>query len=208
MKFANFKSKVQQYPLFRSAIFPFLTDDPATLRRQVSEWCKKGYLLQLKRGVYTIPLEDGTLKFSRYFLANQLYSPSYVSLESALSFYNMIPEAVHAITSVTTKKTQRFENTYGSFQYHHIKPNLYSDYLTAIDERDLKFFIATKERALIDFFYFKARELKSFDHNVFQENFRLQNYEDIDKKKLLQITGMFSQKKLLNLVELFLSQME
>lgn len=208
MKFNIFKTKVKQYPMFHSKIFPHLTDDVPTLRRQVSEWTKKGYLLQLKRGLYCLREEDRQENFSRFFLANQLYSPSYISLESALSYYNMIPEAVHTVTSVSPKKTQRFENACGLFRYYHIKNEIYSDYVSVEDEFGLHFFIASKERALIDFLYFKTRGLKNIEASIFTEDFRLQNLDDIDPEKLLRITGMFSQKKLLQLVLLLIEQRE
>jgi hypothetical protein len=208
MRFDQFKAKVRTFPLFRSTLFCHLTKDVPTLRRQMTEWCDKGSLIQLKRGMYTLPDNDRAVKFSRFFLANQLYTPSYISLESALSYYNMIPEAVHTVTSVSPKKTQQFTNQYGLFQYHHIKPDLYGDYLVVKDEFANTYFIASKERALIDFLYLRPRGLKSYDESIFTENFRLQYCEDIDQEKLLQITSIFSQKKLLDLVMLFIKWMD
>ncbi len=107
MKFSAFRSVVKGYPLFRSNLFEHITDNVPLLRRQITEWVAKGYILVLKRGIYMLSEEFRVTRCSNYFLANQLYTPSYVSLESALSYYGLIPEAVYATTSVTTKKTAR-----------------------------------------------------------------------------------------------------
>ncbi len=158
--------------------------------------------------MYTLPNESRGVKFSRMFLANQLYTPSYISLESALSYYNMIPEAVHTVTSISSKKTQKFINEYGLFQFHHIKPSLYGDYDVHKDEFNNNIFIASKERALVDFLYLRARGFKTVDAAIFSENFRFQNVADVDKDKILKIANIFSQKKLLEWVNLLIKWQE
>jgi len=45
-------------------------------------------------------------------IANELVSPSYISLETVLSFYSIIPDAVVSYTSVTTKQTKFFKNDF------------------------------------------------------------------------------------------------
>ena len=206
MKFSKFKQLVQNYPLFRSSLFQHLTEEVPTLRRQVSEWCAKGYLIQLKRGVYTLKDEDRSVHFSRFFLSNQLYAPSYVSLESALGFYNMIPEGVFAVTAVSSKKTQTFETDLGLFSYHHIKLNYFNDYISQKDEFGQTFSIATPERALVDLLYFKTRGLKKISPAIFTEHFRLQNLSILNKEKLLQTAITLNQKNLLDLTELLIKQ--
>ena len=116
----------------------------------------------------------------------------------------MIPEAVHAVTSISPKKTQRFQNHFGLFQYYHIQKKCYGDYVSIKDEFGNPFFIATPERELVDFLYFRTRGLRKFDQSIFSESFRLQNLQMIDQDKLRETTGVFSQKKLLGLVELLI----
>lgn len=208
MNFETFKAKVRNLPFFRSNIFTHLEKNTGFLRRQVSEWVDKGYLLQLKRGVYTLREEDRGRPLSTYFLANQLYSPSYISLESALSYYGFIPERVEAITSVSSKKTQQFSNPMGNFTYRHIKPELFEDVIPKKDEYNQTFFIASPERCMIDFFYFKSRELKKIDEDIFDISFRLQHLERLNKQKLKTISKKFGQKKLSMLTELFLNYLK
>jgi hypothetical protein len=204
MDFAKFKSLVKKYPFFRSNIFIHLEKNTNFLRRQVSEWVQKGYLIQLKRGVYTLSIEDAKTPFSKFFLANQLYSPSYISLETALSYYGFIPERVEAITSVSPKKTQAFTNTLGNFTYRHIKAELFEDYIMKTDEYNQNFFIASPERSIIDFLYFKCRELEYISDDIFELSYRFQYLESLNKQKLKIISDKFRIKKLSEITALFL----
>jgi len=97
---------------------------PKLDKRRLVEWSKKGYIENVKRGFYRftdLPKQEGL----QYFSANKIYSPSYVSLESALSFYQIIPEAVFTITSVSTLNTTTLNSTLGNFTYAHIKENFF-----------------------------------------------------------------------------------
>jgi len=208
MKFADFREKTKEYPLIHSHSFTQLTDDVATLRRQVHEWVRKGWLLQLKSGVYTLRDDDRKTGLSRYFIANQLYFPSYVSLETALSFYGMIPEAVYTITSITSKKSQRFSNKFGQFVYHSIKPDCFGGFITIKDEFGYPCFLATKEKAIIDLLYFRTQGLRTFDKSIFEEFFRLQNLSQLNKEKLMSIALGIKQKKLISLITLLIEHME
>jgi len=208
MKYSEFRARVQDYPVFRSNIFPHLTDNVGLLRRQVSAWKKKGYVEQLKRGVYTLRQEDRNVGLSGYFLANYLYTPSYISLESALSFYGLIPEAVYGITSVTSRKTQRFNNTLGDFTYHHIKSSVYGGYHTELDEFSNHFYMASREKAVIDFLYFRLSTFSITDYDVFALSFRFQNLDTLNKARLRDITIEFNNKKLQDIMCNLIAYME
>lgn len=208
MNYATFRDLVKKYPIFRSNILPHLDKHPATLRRQIVEWCDKKYIHQLKRGVYTLRDEDRAVKFSSYFLANNLYTPSYISLETALSYYGFIPERVETVTSISSKKTQRFTNNYRNFVYHHIAADLYGDFVTTKDEYGNNFFIATPERAIIDFLYLKTRGLKNITKDIFETSYRLQNLDLLNKSLLRNIEKKFQQKKLTQLTRWLIEYME
>ena len=204
MRYAEFRNIVSRYPFFKSSILEHLSQKPAILRRQLVDWVKKGYVRQLKKGIYTLCDQDRAVNVSRYFLANNLYLPSYLSLETALSYYNLIPEKVVILASVTTKKTQYFQNYYGNFIYRHIATALFNNFIQVCDENHNVFFIATPEKAIFDFFYFKYNELDRFDADVFDLSFRFQNLEIINKNKLLELANSVKQKKLKVLLNLFI----
>jgi predicted transcriptional regulator of viral defense system len=159
----------------------------------------------LKRGLYTLCDEDRAAKFSRHYLANQLYMPSYISLESALSYYNIIPEGVYAITSVSSKKTQQFNNAFGQFIYHHVDPELFGDFVLLHDEFNNPVYIASKERAIIDFLYLKVPWARKYDHDIFTLSYRFQNLQDVDIEKLRTIAKKFKQDKIQRLLEVLIA---
>ena len=96
-------------------------------------------------------------------LANAIYSPSYLSLEWALSHYGLIPEAVHVFTSVASRVTRMFENPLGRFEYRHIQQSLF----TGFTRRELlgaDVYMEQPEKAVLDFLYFSPGEWSAERH--------------------------------------------
>jgi len=75
------------------------------------------FLIRLKRGLYVVAPKLLNQPLSKELIANHLYGPSYVSLQSALSFYGLIPERVHTVNSITIKRSRNFSTPLGDFYY-------------------------------------------------------------------------------------------
>jgi predicted transcriptional regulator of viral defense system len=180
MKEKNFIEKNIDMPLISSRDFPLISDNPEMLRVQVHKWVEKGTLIQLKRGLYLLNV-PGIKKPPDFYIANKIVFPSYVSMESALSYHGLIPEAVYSIVSVTTKKTNSFNNKSGNFLYHHIKRELFRDYQkTEIEGFHVN--IACPEKSVADYLYFKYTNVENF------KEVRFQNIDILDMKKLNKVT--------------------
>ena len=149
---------------------------------------KSNLFVKLRNGFYI--LKD--TRPSLYTIANRLYRPSYISLESALSFYGIIPETVYGITSVSTKATREFESEIGVFSYQKIKRDAFSGYELK-DIHGEKIFIADAEKALADYLYF-------VDLKKIALNDRL-DLNNINKKKLIGYILEFKRKSLINLID-------
>ena len=121
-------------------------------RNNLTRWCRKGLLVKLRNLYYAFPECRQMLDFARY-VANRIYTPSYISLHSALSFYGMIPEEVVQVTSVTTLKTAKFENDFGTFHYQNVKTPLYFGYEIKTMQNGRGLLFATPEKALLDLLY-------------------------------------------------------
>jgi len=108
---------------------------------------KKGSLVKLKRGLY----ETGR-DANPFAIASVLYSPSYVSFQSALSFYGLIPERVVGVTSASlgARKNKNYKTPYGDFSYQDVPEAVFNLGLTWVDDPESPFLIATKEKALCD----------------------------------------------------------
>jgi len=199
MKFNEFVKIYQKAPLVDSSTFSLYNEKPQNLRRQVREWVKKDYLIPLKRGLYIFSSQWRKIQPSVLFMANFLVLPSYVSLEQALGFYEIIPEKVTVITSVTTKKTKIFRNLVGSFEYRSIKEDLFFGFKKEIDNNQ-EFFIALPEKALLDFFYLNNHFQGDFSE---LESLRLQNLEVLNIK-LLETYGLKYNKRIRKIAEVLI----
>lgn len=149
MNYLQFYNQMHTFPVF--SIREIEKQFPEFDFRRLVEWQDKGYVQKLRNRYYLFT--DKALN-ERYlfFVSNKLYSPSYVSLESALSWYGFIPEGVFQVTSCSTRKTQSFDTPLGSFSYRLIKAKLFFGY--KLEQWNSHYItIAEPEKAVIDYLY-------------------------------------------------------
>ncbi|MFH1838345.1 MAG: hypothetical protein ABH808_02530 [Candidatus Kuenenbacteria bacterium] len=149
---------------------------------------KQGFILQLKRGLYVFPENLPP----DIYIANKLYSPSYISLEFALSYYGVIPETVYEITSVTTKATRRFEAIEKIFSYRKIKKAAFTGYEIQ-KQKGLSFYIADAEKAFVDINYLRLKNK--------QKPISRFNKGKINFKKVLRYAKLFNNIKFINIIK-------
>lgn len=202
MKFIEFKKRIEEIPLFQTKELRLILGKKFThsFLNNLKNWQKQGYLIRVRKGFY-YP-DDLKSATNPIILASKIYYPSYVSLESALGHYGIIPEAVFSTTSVTTRKTKSFLSGYfGKFVYKKIKSSAFGGFITR-QEKNVSFNLAVPEKALVDFFYLNRNILngtrEQFFGYRFNEDFRY------DKKKLLGFAKYFKNKKVLQLTEKFI----
>lgn len=149
MKYLEFAQALKPFPCY--SVGEIEKYFPNFDRRRLVEWQDKEYIQKLRNGYYCFsdqPYDNS----SRCYLANRLYRPSYISLESALAWYGFIPEAVFQTISCTTLKPQRIETPRGLYIYRHLKRELFFGY-RLISWRQWKLAIAEPEKVLIDYLY-------------------------------------------------------
>lgn len=149
--------------------FKDFADPYGKIRRLV----QKKELLILSKGIYT---DDASI--SGLYVANAIYGPSYISFNTALSYWGMIPEAVYSITSATTRKLKKksYTNFIGSFTYRDVPAEAYPYGIHIVEENGYRFMIAYKEKALCDRLYELPilKNQKELEHLLF-EDMRLDN---------------------------------
>ena len=150
----------------------------------ISRNLKSGLFLKLRNNFYMLKDSQPPL----YAIANKLYRPSYISLESALSHYGIIPEVVYTVTSVTAKPTREFKTPKSVFSYQRIKKSVFAGYSPVAIEGSVVL-LAEPEKALADYLYF-------VDLRKISLNDRL-NLRNIHKGKLLKFIRLFKRKSLL-----------
>jgi len=168
MRYFELREKLKNYPIFRlEDIFKWFPDENRrTMIFQLSVWTKRGHLERLKRGVY---------KFSDYqindiLVLSDFLLPSYVSCETALNDYGIVPDIPFAVTAVTSAKTSSIKaGKYGLFIYRHIKPELFFGHREIAVDALYSYRIAVPEKALFDFLYLQSFEKRFDPKNCFKE---------------------------------------
>lgn len=162
-------------------------------------WQSKGYILKLRNRWYAFNDAESHENLE-WLAANLIYAPSYVSLHTALSWYNLIPEMVVPTTSVSTRKTNRFSTPIGDFDYHRIKPELFGfGYIlenmdASRNKKSRKVMVATPQKAVLDFFYINS----FYDSEKDMEYLRLNDTELANtlNKEFYQYLEMYKSKAL------------
>ena len=153
MRFREFEAKIKELHAFN------LNDvrkiDPDFHRQQLTYWHNQGYIKPLTGGYYALwdkPTDEKYL----FLVANKVYEPSYVSMESALAYYEIIPETVLGVTSISSRKTKQYKSNWGVFSYRSIKPQYMIGYQIIEYSPGYKFKIASLEKAIVDYLYLNS----------------------------------------------------
>ncbi len=154
---------------------------------RVHSWVKRAFqkeeLVRLKRGVY---LKDH-LPIDAFEIAQHLYGPSYISLESALSYHGWIPEAVYTTTSVSTKKSPTITTAIGIFSYKHTPAEQFFMCVKRIDE----FLIAHPWKALADYVYVYRKKWKNMQEMMEDLRIEKSSIESSNKTVLEEIAQYY-----------------
>ena len=200
MNFVCFKNSLRDFPVF--SIADIRAAHGGFDRRRLSEWQKKGYIKKIVKGYYLfsdIEMNEGLL----LAIANKIYKPSYISFETAMSHYRLIPESIYMITSASTKRTSLFETPLVRFSYRTIKPALFFGY--SLLPGGIK--MAFMEKALLDYFYINPALRTEDDFASLRIN-REEMLNRFNKKQLTDYMRRFSQKRLSKRMGHFLEWLE
>ncbi len=118
---------------------------------KITELVKQGILVPVKRGVYVPGPKLSIAKPEPFLLANHLLGPSYISFETALSYWNLIPERVYEVSSATSQNSKIYKTKVGRFNYKHVPLPYYSFGIKQVElVKNQNVLIATAEKALCD----------------------------------------------------------
>ncbi len=191
MRYLELKIQLEGFLIFSTRDIKKI--DSGFYNQRLSEWQEKGYVRKVTKDYYifsNLELNESVL----FLIANKIYSPSYVSLEMALSYYNLIPESVYGITSVTSQKPKVFKNFLGEFIYRHVKPELMFGY-KLVGYKNHNYKIAEIEKALLDYFYLNSH--LNNEKDFFELRFNKDEFTSIaDEDKLANYLEVFSNKSL------------
>lgn len=122
-----------------SLLFPDISYP--NLKRKISYYVKTGKILRLRKGIY------GKKDYNHLELANKIYTPSYISFETALKKEGVIFQESSA-TFVASYLTRRIQCVGLDIFYRKIKNEVLVN-LRGLERKE-GYFIASKERAFLD----------------------------------------------------------
>jgi len=118
---------------------------------KISELTKQGYLLQIRRGLYILGDQLNVNRPELNLISNHLYGPSYISLETSLFFWGLIPEKVYVTSAMTIKQSNTFDTQIGKFTYHHLSSDYYSFGIQSVNLTNKQtIIIGSPEKSLCD----------------------------------------------------------
>lgn len=158
------------------------------LKKLIYRWKHKGWINSLKKGLYEL-VYPKAFNIPDLYIANKMYQPSYISLETALSHYSIIPEVSMAVTSISTKPTRQYKNSHGLFTYRTVRPDVYAGYYVE-EIRGFSILIAEPEKAFIDYLYFKNYRKRKLQLD--NERFDKKRVTRMEKRKLKNYAALYN----------------
>ena len=192
-------------PIYTAALKAAL-DDYKSPKDKITTLEQSGLLIRLKRGLFVVAPMVHSQPLSKELIANHIYGPSYISLQTALSFYGLIPERVHTVCSMTTKRSSSFINPLGNFDYITVPAAYFAIGIRQeIVNNNYAYLIATPEKALCDMIVetkgLKLQSIKAIQ-NYLEEDLRvdLSIIEHYDVDIIYQCMELGSKKRELTLL--------
>jgi len=192
MEFRRLVEIVGDEPAFETGLLLAGEVGPADVRRQLSRWTKVGLLYQLRRGLYTLAPPFQKVKPHPFVVANRLVRGSFVSCQSALAHYGLIPEHVPVITSVATARPGRWETPLGVYEFRHVKTDQLWGYRLAELGGGQRAFLAMPEKALLDLIYLQP----GGDSPDYLRELRLQHLDRLNRDELQRQADLSGSPKL------------
>jgi len=201
MEFERLLELVGDEPIFETALLLGGKVNPDIVRLQLSRWTNSRRVYQLRRGLYVIAPPYQKVKPHPFLIANRMQRASYVSGQSALAYYGLIPDTVQTTLSVTVGRPERLKTPLGVFEFRHVKPELLRGYrmttLYGLKLPEQQAVVAIPEKALLDLVYLQS----GGDTLAYLRELRLQNLERLDLDELRRQAETFSTPKLRRAVE-------
>ncbi len=202
MDFQRLVEIVQDEPVFETGLLLAGQVDPNNIRRQLTRWTQAGRLYQLRRGLYSLAPPYQKVKAHPFVIANRLVRGSYVSCQSALAHYDLIPESVPTVVSVCSCRPGHRDTPLGSFLFRHVRRKYLGGYQLLEMGDGQQALIAIPEKALLDLVYLTPEG----DSAEYIQSLRLQNLENLNVRSLRDVAGIFDRPKLQRAVEVVIEQ--
>lgn len=157
-------------------------------KRSISRYTQRGFVIKARKGLYFFKNNPP----HEFEVANKVYQPSYISFETALSFYGIIPETIYEVISATLRTTRTFNVNNIQYSYSKIKKNCFNGY-KPIKIKNVTILIGEPEKALVDYLYLVALGKRRLAYERI-------DLSKIRKTKLLSYAKQFEKKKIKEII--------
>jgi predicted transcriptional regulator of viral defense system len=184
------KIKAIKQPVFRTAdVMAALDIQKSHASKMLERLAQHGHIIRLKRGLWSMAEGLDPLALVTYMTAP---FPSYVSLQSALYYHDMISQIPDVIFCVSLARTRTYETPAATISVHHIPGSLFFGY----EERGEQLVrMALPEKALLDFFYLSQARSRLFadlpevefppQFNIKRALDMIRKIEDVRRRKMV-----------------------
>lgn len=182
MSFHDLRNAVQG-EIFDYQMLMFHLSEYKKPRDKATLLLKNQSIIKIKKGLYIFGPTYQRRSISHELIANLIYSPSYISLEYALSKHGLIPERAHTVTSICLSRSKSFNTPIGTFSYASRHASVYPLGIQQVElPQEGGYLIAQPEKALADLI-FQVKEIRDVQEmkEYLYENMRM---EETDLKKL------------------------
>ncbi len=154
---------------------------------QLHQWARRGWIRRLKRGLFELAWPEPAA-VPDLLVANRLYEPSYVSLDTAMFQHGLVPDVAAQVTSVTSGTTKRFRNLHGVFTYFSVSPAAFRGYgVVAVQGRGVR--MAEPEKAVVDRLYAALRRGERMESLA--ERWNRRGIRRLDRGKMARYAALF-----------------
>ncbi len=166
---------------------------------------QKGLLTRLRRGLYLIEKKDSSL-IDSFEIAQQLYGPSYISFETALSYHGWIPETVNTTTSASAKRSVSIRTPIGMFNYEHTPQDQFFMGVELKGNGGSHYLIAHPWKALADYMYARRKKWKTFAEVIDDLRLDEAKIEAADKETLEEIARYYHSPRIQRFAQMILKE--
>ncbi len=164
---------------------------PASRYGKIKRALSSGEIVHVKRGLYCLPEHLRRTPLNLFSVAQFVYGPSYVSLESALSFHGWIPEAVYGTASVSQKRSREFKTNLGFFMFRRVACNPFFVGVERHLEGQQGYLVASPWKAIADYVYVYKKEWKGLSALTDSLRIEPEFLASVDREHLASIISAY-----------------
>ena len=161
----------------------------------------KGEILGIRRGLYCLAPRYQKKPVSVFAAAQRIYGPSYVSMESALSYHGWIPEAVHTCTCASYGNAREFHSPLGLFVYRRVPQRVfYAEVERIRDPSGNVFLMASPVKALADYVYAHKPEWKEIGDAAESLRIEPEDLASVSSAQIEELSSNYSNRRVRRLL--------